>query len=200
MNYRVKIEQFFQETLDVLYPIRFGDKVNEIGDLRPLVTSWKEVLSENIEDYSGDIDTLNEEFFSALVNVKDDLNKDVEALYKGDPASQSHNEIIISYPGFYAIAAYRIAHFLFRKGVPLIPRIISEHAHSYTGIDIHPGAQIGSHLCIDHGTGVVIGETTIIGDHVKIYQGVTLGALSVPERGSSEKRHQIGRASCRERV
>jgi serine O-acetyltransferase len=117
----------------------------------------------------------------ALPDVKRRLQEDVQAAYEGDPAAQSIMEVVMSYPGFQAIIAHRIAHILYRQGVPLIPRIMSEHAHSQTGIDIHPGATIGAGFFIDHGTGVVIGETTIIGRNVKLYQGVTLGALSFPK-------------------
>jgi serine O-acetyltransferase len=110
--------------------------------------------------------------------VKDFLEKDIEAAYNGDPAAYSKAEIVISYPGIYAVMVYRIAHELYLLSVPLIPRIMSEYAHSVTGIDIHPGAAIGKYFFIDHGTGIVIGETAIIGNNVKLYQGVTLGALS----------------------
>ena len=110
-------------------------------------------------------------------------------MYSGDPAAKSINEVVQTYPGFYAIAAFRIANELHRLGSVGIPRVITEHAHSKTGIDIHPGAKIGAHFCIDHGTGVVIGETTVIGNHVKIYQGVTLGALSVDKSDAERKRH-----------
>lgn len=130
-----------------------------------------------------------EEFFDALPLIFDKVLQDVTAMYEGDPAAESTSEVIRTYPGFYAIAAYRIANQLHRMGVQGIPRIITEHAHSRTGIDIHPGASIGDHFCIDHGTGVVIGETTVIGDHVKIYQGVTLGALSVNKEDAERKRH-----------
>ena len=103
---------------------------------------------------------------------------DVRAAYEGDPAAKSYDEIIFSYPGLFAVTVYRIAHQLHEQGIPLIPRIMTEHAHSLTGIDIHPGRHIGESFFIDHGTGVVIGETTVIGNRVRIYQGVTLGALS----------------------
>lgn len=117
-------------------------------------------------------------FFSSLATIQKYLVKDVEAAYNGDPAAKTRQEIIFCYPGLLAIFVYRIAHELYKMEVPLIPRIMSEYAHSHTGIDINPGAQIGEYFFIDHGTGVVIGETTIIGNNVKIYQGVTLGALS----------------------
>ena len=117
-------------------------------------------------------------FFSSLGTIQKYLVKDVEAAYNGDPAAKTRQEIIFCYPGLLAIFVYRVAHELYKMEVPLIPRIMSEYAHSHTGIDINPGAQIGEYFFIDHGTGVVIGETTIIGNNVKIYQGVTLGALS----------------------
>ncbi len=118
--------------------------------------------------------------------IRNTLGTDVQAAYDGDPAARSYDEIIFSYPGIYAIAVYRVAHLLYRHDVPLLPRIMTEHAHSQTGIDIHPGAIIGERFMIDHGTGVVIGETATIGKDVRIYQGVTLGALSLP-RGAGEK-------------
>lgn len=114
------------------------------------------------------------------------LATDVRAAFEGDPAAKSHDEIIFSYPGLYAISVYRVAHRLFELGVPLLPRLMTEHAHRTTGIDIHPGATIGERFVIDHGTGVVIGETCEIGNNVRIYQGVTLGALSLP-MGAGEK-------------
>ena len=117
-------------------------------------------------------------FFREIPSVRARLQTDVEAFYSGDPAAFSVDEIIFCYPGLYAISVYRLAHVLYTLGVPMLPRIMTEHAHSLTGIDINPGATIGSHFFIDHGTGIVIGETCVIGDHVKIYQGVTLGALT----------------------
>ncbi len=120
-------------------------------------------------------------FLRKIPTLRINLAKDVQAAYDGDPAAKSLDEIIFSYPGLAAIATYRLAHELQIQGVPLLPRIMTEQAHSVTGIDIHPGARIGEYFFIDHGTGVVIGETTEIGDRVKIYQGVTLGALSFPK-------------------
>lgn len=134
------------------------------------------------------------EFLEKIPEIRASLSGDIQAAYDGDPAAKSTDEVILSYPCVLAIATYRIAHELWIRGIPLIPRIMTEHAHSKTGIDIHPGAKIGRNFFIDHGTGVVIGETTDIGDNVKIYQGVTLGALSFPkdERGKivkGSKRH-----------
>ena len=118
------------------------------------------------------------EFFRTIPQVRALVQTDLQAAYDGDPAAAGKAEIIFSYPGLFAITVYRLAHVLYTLGVPLIPRIMTEHAHSLTGIDIHPGATIGDHFFIDHGTGIVIGQTTIIGNYVKIYQGVTLGGLS----------------------
>jgi serine O-acetyltransferase len=130
-------------------------------------------------------------FISKIPAIKELLETDVEAAYNGDPAAYSRSEIIISYPGIYAMMVHRIAHELHLLSVPLIPRIMSEYAHSVTGIDIHPGAVIGKYFFMDHGTGIVIGETTVIGDNVKLYQGVTLGALSTKDSQSIRgvKRH-----------
>ena len=121
---------------------------------------------------------LSVEFFRAIPGVRAIAQTDAEAFYEGDPAAFSIDEIIFCYPGLFAVTVYRLAHVLYQLGVPLLPRIMTEHAHSVTGIDINPGATIGKYFFIDHGTGIVVGETTVIGDHVKIYQGVTLGALT----------------------
>ena len=128
-------------------------------------------------------------FFQNLPVLYRLLNTDITAILEGDPAAKSEFEIIRAYPGFYAISFYRLAHALLKLDIPLLPRILTEHAHSKTGIDIHPGAEVGEFMYIDHGTGIVIGETTKIGNRVKIYQGVTLGALSVEKQMASTKRH-----------
>ena len=134
------------------------------------------------------------EFFGKIPKLRELLMSDIEAAYDGDPAAKSLDEIIFSYPGTFAITTYRVAHELHTQGTPLLPRIMTEHAHGITGIDIHPGATIGRSFFIDHGTGTVIGETSEIGDGVRLYHGVTLGALSVPKDSSGEsmrgrKRH-----------
>ena len=147
-----------QISVVLLYDVDFSDRT--VNDIKPVA------------------DQMTLEFMKQIPKIRDYINTDVEATYEGDPASASRDEIIFSYPGLYAIFVYRVAHELFKQGVPLIPRIMTEHAHSLTGIDIHPGATIGRYFFIDHGTGIVIGETTVIGEHVKLYQGVTLGALS----------------------
>jgi serine O-acetyltransferase len=133
-------------------------------------------------------DVVVKELLEQIPEIRAKLSGDIEAAYDGDPAAVSAEEVILSYPCVLAITTYRISHELYLRGVPLIPRIMSEHMHSLTGIDIHPGAKIGKNFFIDHGTGVVIGETAEIGDNVKIYQGVTLGALSFPK---DEKGHII---------
>ena len=130
-------------------------------------------------------------FFDEIPRIRALVQTDVQAAYDGDPAATSKDEVIFCYPGLFAITVYRLAHVLYALGVPMIPRIMSEHAHGITGIDIHPGATVGDYFFIDHGTGIVIGETTVIGSHVKIYQGVTLGGLTT--RGGQslrgKKRH-----------
>jgi len=128
-------------------------------------------------------------FLEQLPKIREILITDVQAAYDGDPAAKSIDEVIISYPGVLAITIHRIAHQLWRQEIPLLPRMMSEHAHSITGIDIHPGAAIGLSFFIDHGTGVVIGETTTIGERVRIYQGVTLGALSLPKEEVEQLRY-----------
>lgn len=141
------------------------------------LAQWeKEAVKE--EEIVKETERICSSFFSALPCIQQTLMRDVQAAFDGDPAAKSKEEIIFCYPGLFAIFVYRMAHELYRLKVPFIPRIMAEYAHGHTGIDINPGATIGEYFFIDHGTGVVIGETTVIGNHVKIYQGVTLGALS----------------------
>ena len=130
-----------------------------------------------------------QKFLDTLPSTKKILLKDAEFILESDPAAKELIEVIAIYPGFFAIYCYRIAHSIDQLSVPLLPRMITEYAHKITGIDIHPGAEIGSPFSIDHGTGIVIGETAVIGNYVKIYQGVTLGALSVDKSKASKKRH-----------
>lgn len=131
------------------------------------------------------------EFFNRLPRIRADLETDLQAAYDGDPAAGCEAEIILAYPGLFAVTVYRLAHELYREDVPVLPRLMTEYAHSQTGIDIHPGATIGRYFFIDHGTGIVIGETAVIGENVKIYQGVTIGALSTRggQRLAGKKRH-----------
>ena len=143
-------------------------------------------LNEN--EINENAERITFEFLDKIPKIRSYIETDVQAAYDGDPAAYNKDEIIYSYPGLYAILVNRLAHELFLLGVPLIPRVMTEHAHSKTGIDIHPGATIGKYFFIDHGTGIVIGETTVIGDNVKVYQGVTLGALST--RGGQSLRNK----------
>jgi serine O-acetyltransferase len=133
--------------------------------------------------------TIAKDFFENITIVHEKLLKDLNVVMEFDPAAKSRNEVLLAYPGFFAITVYRIANALLNHKIPVLPRLLAEYAHSKTGIDIHPAAQIGESFLIDHGTGIVIGETAIIGNNVKIYQGVTLGALSVSKDKAEEKRH-----------
>ncbi|MBR5646205.1 MAG: serine acetyltransferase [Treponema sp.] len=176
-----------------------GEKVNNI--IANLTKEIQKALIFTIKQSKGSAENiaashcfkLAEQTAVALIEeipeIRRKIKLDVIAAYNGDPAAQSNEEVILSYPGLEAILVHRIAHFLFKNGIPFIPRIMSEHVHGKTGIDIHPGATIGESFFIDHGTGVVIGETTVIGNNVKIYQGVTLGALSVKKNLQNKKRH-----------
>jgi serine O-acetyltransferase len=136
-----------------------------------------------------DIEPVVATFLNQLPAVRDSLLRDAEAIVAGDPAAESLEEVIVAYPGFLATAVHRVAHELYQLGVPLFPRLLSEWSHRETGIDIHPGAVIGASFAIDHGTGVVIGETSLIGDRVRLYQGVTLGAHAVNKKLAHQKRH-----------
>lgn len=147
------------------------------------------ILEPVAADLKHGLEATEAAFWDALPTVHAQLLQDADAILLGDPAAVSKTEVIRTYPGFYALAVYRLAHEFHKLGVPLIPRVLTEHAHARTGVDIHPGARIGERFCIDHGSGVVIGETVSIGDDVKIYQGVTLGALSVKKEMALTKRH-----------
>ena len=195
----------------VIFPGFFDEKELRNDNIRfytgQLLEEIREVLTEQIaktlrlftEEFLGASDDavwkrseeIVDAFLGAIPRIREYLATDIEAAYEGDPAAFSRDEVISSYPGIYATMVNRIAHELYELGVPLIPRIMTEHAHSVTGIDIHPGAKLGKYFFIDHGTGIVIGETSEIGEHAKIYQGVTLGALST--RGGQllkgKKRH-----------
>ncbi len=143
-----------------------------------VVFRYSDMASSSEEEIIEKVNEITFSFMNKIPMIRDYLEKDIEAAFEGDPAAYSKSEIILAYPGLFAISIYRMAHELYTLGVPMIPRIMTEYAHSTTGIDIHPGAQIGQYFFIDHGTGIVVGETTVIGEHVKIYQGVTLGGLS----------------------
>ena len=175
----------------VVFPEYFNDRTeSELLEfhVQELLAEILKELSIEIEkailgnrkgiDATAFANTVSAGLIEQLGHIQELLYKDAKAGFDGDPAARSVDEVIITYPGFFAVFVYRIANYLFTKEVPYIPRIMSEYAHSLTGIDIHPGASIGENFFIDHGTGVVIGETTAIGNNVKLYQGVTLGALS----------------------
>lgn len=185
-----EIVDFFEGLLGMLFPTFARQSVPDVFWLEKGFEESREKLIGFIKYQNPDrAEEWSNAFYEFIPSFYEALQKDVDAIFSGDPAAKSREEVIRSYPGFYAIAAYRLAHFLLSHGIQDIPRSITELAHSKTGIDIHPGAKIGEHFCIDHGTGVVIGETTIIGDHVKIYQGVTIGAISVDKKKANAKRH-----------
>lgn len=184
---------FLDGLLQLLFPplseqiIKSADEVEHY--MRVLESDLQLILLKLEERLPNAPEHISQTFFDALPRLYQHLLADAEAIEAGDPAAVSTDEVIRTYPGFYAVAVYRVAHLLYRLNVPLLPRIYSEHAHTKTGIDIHPGAQIGAAFFIDHGTGVVIGETAIIGNNVKVYQGVTLGAASVDKSMANTKRH-----------
>ena len=166
----------------ILYPGYSLDKTYRIynakHNLSMLIEDVMYHLNQQLSLVMEDAESVSIAFMERLPQVRALAQSDVDAAFEGDPAATNADEIIYCYPGLYAISVYRLAHVLYELHVPMIPRIMTEHAHSLTGIDIHPGATIGEHFFIDHGTGIVIGQTTVIGSHVKIYQGVTLGGLS----------------------
>lgn len=188
------VSRYFTDLLGVLFPDHRKKPINSLNEFASHIEDVKLQLIQLLvktpdNRHLPQVPTVVNQFFDSLESIHNKLLEDIEAMYSGDPAAKSHREVIRTYPGFYAIAAYRMAHALHELQVRGIPRVITEHAHSKTGIDIHPGAKIGNHFCIDHGTGVVIGETTVIGNHVKLYQGVTLGALSINKEDAHLKRH-----------
>jgi serine O-acetyltransferase len=187
-----KAQQFVDQLIHFLFPITAGSTLSiQQLELRlmHLRLEFEEMLEPLACYFKHPLTELTETYFDNMPAVYELLLKDAKAIEEFDPAAYSIEEIIISYPGFYAIAVHRLAHPLYVLEIPILPRVISEYAHSLTGIDIHPGARIGESFFIDHGTGIVIGETTDIGNNVKIYQGVTLGALSVKKLLANNKRH-----------
>lgn len=174
------------DIIHFLFPLKKGMSEHEYKSMYfDIYHRMTQALSSIVEN----AEKIAEKFFKELPEVHTLLIEDANALLLADPAAKNIQEVIALYPGFYATCTYRIANLLDKQGVPLLPRMMTEHAHSRTGIDIHPKANIGKRFSIDHGTGIVIGETTTIGEDVKIYQGVTLGALSVEKNGSGTKRH-----------
>ncbi len=195
------ITDVIQKLLRIVYPGYSRDKsyrmYNAKHNLSMLIEDVmfnlnRQVLlvlqAQGIENAEEKAQQICLDFFAQIPQVRALVQTDVQAAYDGDPAATSKDEVIFCYPGLFAITVYRLAHVLYRLGVPMLPRIMTEHAHGITGIDIHPGATIGAYFFIDHGTGIVIGETTVIGEHVKIYQGVTLGGLTT--RGGQSLRGQ----------
>lgn len=187
------IYQLVNGLLQVLFPQLSDQRYQKMSDFEQDFFDLKERLRAILRALNGqlqqDENHLTEVFFNQLPMIREMLIEDADATCAGDPAAVSREEVIRTYPGFYGLAVHRLAHELHQLQIPLVPRILTEYAHSRTGIDIHPGAQIGHKFCIDHGTGLVIGGTAVIGDHVKIYQGVTLGALSVKKEMAKVKRH-----------
>lgn len=191
---RSRVPQFVEDLVELLFPqIEGGEVYTCLDDIRGkldrLGRDLREILAPQQDRIPGGIDHAIAEFVAALPAVYDTLWTDASAIHEGDPASESLDEVIAAYPGFFAVYTYRIAHVLHGLEVPLLPRLFSEYAHRRTGIDIHPGARIGERFCIDHGTGIVIGGTCEIGASVKMYQGVSLGALSVSKDLAGTKRH-----------
>jgi serine O-acetyltransferase len=185
-------QEFIDNLINFLFPMK-ADKECEfpqIGlNLQQLQIDFKNILHKIENRLEKDVETISDAFFEEIPAIYQSLINDAKAFMDFDPAAKAIESVIAYYPGFYAITIYRLANILYRLNVPSVPRIFSEHAHSKTGIDLHPGATIGEHFLIDHGTGIVIGETSKIGNNVKIYQGVTLGALYVAKGLSGQKRH-----------
>lgn len=190
---QAEIDRYITSLLQFLFP-ELSDKrlVSEahvrvaFDDIR---LQFEQLLHKTRACSHQRVDSICRRFFDQLEDVYDQCLEDAEAILMGDPSAFDLREVIRSFPGFYAIAIYRIAHLMWQLEIPYLPRIFTEYAHSRTGIDIHPGAVIGRRFCIDHGTGIVIGETSVIGNNVKIYQGVTLGAMSVSKEMAKTKRH-----------
>ncbi|MBU0969817.1 MAG: serine acetyltransferase [Proteobacteria bacterium] len=212
IHFTTSVKEMIDKFREILFPGYFTkekvDAANILYNTGQAVSQLYDILSEQIihvlrhdclrydlqcaecEPRGNDVAL---DIIRAIPDLRQSLSQDVKGAYDGDPAAKSHDEVIFSYPGLYAITVYRIANLLFKHKIPQLPRIMSEYAHSHTGIDIHPGATIGNRFVIDHGTGVVVGETARIGNNVRIYQNVTIGALSLPpnagEKLRDAKRH-----------
>jgi len=184
---KLKAREWISGLMDLLFPLTAEDLFSDL-QIRKLDLQLRELL-QHLEPAIFSVDSILRSFFDSVPVIFRELQKDAQIILSFDPAAHCIEEVMAAYPGFYAIAAYRFSHELYSMRIPILPRLISENAHSATGIDIHPGAIIGSGFFIDHGTGVVIGETSILGDNIKIYQGVTLGALSVAKSEANKKRH-----------
>jgi serine O-acetyltransferase len=189
---RALVAQFVDGVVSLLFPDGRQAPRTSTGiraELEARCRALTPVLAPLRDRLPASPDDLAEKFLDMLPAIHEALTLDAEAIEAGDPAAHGTAEVVLAYPGFQALAYHRIAHALHLEGIPLVPRMISEISHGRTGVDIHPAASIGRSCCIDHGTGVVIGETAIIGNDVKLYQGVTLGALSVSKQASGTKRH-----------
>jgi serine O-acetyltransferase len=189
---KARVAAWIRNLLDTLLPQAAEQTYATAGEVRDALDASEaelRALLRPLEDAIDDPSEIATTFFRSLPEIHRQLMIDATALERGDPAAESVDEVILAYPGFLAIAVHRIAHRISDLGVPLLPRVLSEWAHERTGIDIHPGATLGHPVVIDHGTGIVIGETALIGNNVKLYQGVTLGALSVAKSLASTKRH-----------
>jgi len=188
----IKTHKFADDLINFLFPIK-ADKQCMLPQIElnhaQLQLDFQDLLTPLEKRLDKSIKELTRTFFGKIPAIYDSLVNDAKAFKEFDPAAKSIESVILYYPGFYAIAIYRLAHELYLLDIPFVPRMISEYAHNHTGIDIHPGATIGEHFLIDHGTGIVIGETAIIGANVKIYQGVTLGAMFVQKKLENTKRH-----------
>ena len=194
---RKEVISIIKDLQSLMFPTYYQREENRIKSRDEILYAVFHALKRQIgasfslEDKNNLVDTEDValQLLEKLPQIQSTLYKDIEALYEGDPAAKSREEVVLSYPGFYAISIFRIAHELYLLKVPYLPRMMTEFAHEKTGIDIHAGATIGDYFFIDHGTGIVIGETTVIGDHVKLYQGVTLGAKSfeLDENGNPVK-------------
>jgi serine O-acetyltransferase len=189
---KAKVDAWIRTMLDTLFP-QISEQAHVTSDIRITLSDLDRdlrLLVASVRPASGPNATkVSVAFFESLPDLRHQMVADAVAIERGDPAAESVDEVILAYPGFLAMAVYRIAHRLCELRVPILPRVLSEWAHGQTGVDIHPGAIIGHPVVIDHGTGIVIGETAIIGNNVKLYQGVTLGALSVDKSLASTKRH-----------
>ncbi len=185
--------QLINHLLQLLFPALAEKRYNSLREFQQDMDNFQMKLFTVLDSLSDIMEpsaqAIEKAFMQDLPKIHRLLDQDADAILAGDPAATIKTEVIRTYPGFYALAIFRIAHKLWNLNVPLMPRILTEYAHAHTGIDIHPGATIGERFCIDHGTGVVIGETVNIGDDVKLYQGVTLGALSVSKDFAQTKRH-----------
>jgi serine O-acetyltransferase len=189
---KARVAGWIRGLLDTLFPQVAEQTYATSGEVRDALDASEAELRALLRPFEGEIDDPAEiaaAFFRSLPEIYRQLMIDATAIERGDPAAESVDEVIMAYPGFLAIAVHRIAHRFNELGVPILPRVLSEWAHERTGIDIHPGATLGHPVIIDHGTGIVIGETAEIGNNVKLYQGVTLGALSVNKTLASHKRH-----------